>query len=234
MERTDPVNRRLAAALSGAALMFALTACGDGGRAEKLEAWSKTVCDSVKPQVQGARAALNDIAEVKQGEKPGALKSRLSEDIDALRRSNSELAEDIAAAGAPPVDDGKKLQQDAVKELRGSAKAYGDLKKQVDELDTKDRAQFAEGLEGVGDEIEKLSTRNDKALLKLQSGDVGRSMAKQAGCKPGSRTPAAPGASSAPSGSSGSSGSSGDADSSSGRKAGSKGSKGQGRTKTTR
>ena len=48
--------------------------------------------------------------------------------------------------GPPDVDDGEKKQKDAVKELNGISASYADLKKQVDELDTKDQAKFADGL----------------------------------------------------------------------------------------
>lgn len=192
------MNRKLAAALSGAALALALAGCGDDGENKELDAWAKTVCDAAKPQVEGARVALSDLARVNQGEKPADLKARLSGDVGALAKSKSERAKSLDAAGPPPVDDGEKLQQDAVDELRASAKAYTDLKKQLDGLDTKDKSKFAEGLEGVGAEIKKLGSSKDEALKKLESGDVRESMTKQASCKPGSTSP---NASTAPNGS---------------------------------
>lgn len=183
MEGAERVNGKLVTAVSGAVLVLALAGCGQEDNSEELDAWAKSVCDSVKPQVQGAQRALGDIAQVKPDEKPADLKKRLSTDIDALARSNSELATDIRKAGAPPVDKGDQLHKDAVSDLRASAGSYQGLKKKVDGLDTKDQAKFAEGLRGVGEEIKKLSLRNDQSLDKLQSGDIGRAMAEQQGCK---------------------------------------------------
>lgn len=70
-----------------------------------------------------------------------------------------------------------------MKELNASSKAYADLKTEVDALDTKDQAKFADGLKGIADELNKISTSGDQALKKLQSGEVGVAMSKQKGCQ---------------------------------------------------
>ncbi|MBH0245712.1 small secreted protein, partial [Streptomyces cavourensis] len=91
-------------------------------------------------------------------------------------------------------------QKEAVKELNDSATAYAGLKTKVDALETKDQAKFADGLKGIADELNKISTSGDQALKKLQSGEVGTAMSKQKGCqKPTASTgPASPGGSAAP------------------------------------
>src|ERR1700751_1923305 len=67
MEGTDPVNKKLAAALSGGAvLVVALTGCrsscsADKGPAPKLVAWAKSVCQPLPAQqakISGAFDAL--------------------------------------------------------------------------------------------------------------------------------------------------------------------------------
>ncbi len=51
MEGTNPVNKKLAAALSGGAvLVLALSGCSSDDSNEKLDAWAKKVCDAVQPQ----------------------------------------------------------------------------------------------------------------------------------------------------------------------------------------
>src|SRR5690349_15714653 len=71
MEGTDPVNKKLAAALSGGAvLVVALTGCsssggGDKGPDPKLVAWAKSVCDAVPAQdakIKAANAAISTTA----------------------------------------------------------------------------------------------------------------------------------------------------------------------------
>ena len=53
MEGTKPVNKKLAAALSGGAvLVLALSGCSSDDGNDKLDSWAKQVCDAVKPQAQ--------------------------------------------------------------------------------------------------------------------------------------------------------------------------------------
>lgn len=176
------MNKKLVAALSGsAALALALSGCGDD-KGKETNAWAKKVCDQVQPQVakiQQANASIN------KSEK-GSSKDIKSTDSAAFRDISDaygSLAHAVDKAGPPPVDNGKKLQKDAVKELNGTSAQYGDLKKTVDKLETKDQAKFASGLNGVADKLTSLGKSGDKALSKLQSGDVGKAMAKQKGCK---------------------------------------------------
>ncbi len=70
-----------------------------------------------------------------------------------------------------------------MKELNASSVAYADLQKKVDALNTKDQAKFADGLKGIADELNKISTNGDQAQKKLESGEVGTAMAKQKGCQ---------------------------------------------------
>ncbi|MER5382454.1 small secreted protein, partial [Streptomyces sp. NPDC002688] len=60
MEGTKPVNKKLAAVLSGGAvLVLALSGCSssDDNGNDKLDSWAKQVCDAVKPQAQKIEAA---------------------------------------------------------------------------------------------------------------------------------------------------------------------------------
>ncbi|KPC88036.1 small secreted protein, partial [Streptomyces sp. NRRL F-6602] len=79
---------------------------------------------------------------------------------------------------------------DAVKELNGISTAYGDLKKQVDDLDTGDQGEFADGLKDIAGELSKISKSGNEALEKLQSGEVGEAMKNQESCKSSTTSPA--------------------------------------------
>lgn len=195
MEGTGPVNDKVATALAGAALAaLALTGCGGGDddKSEELDAWAKEICSSLKAPLDSATQALADTGVVKEDEKPSELRARLSEDMGTVSASFERLASAVDKAGVPPVKDGETLAADAAKDLRNTAKAYDDLQKKVDQLDTKDRADFADGLTDIGKEQEALTRQSTNGLSRLQSGDLGRAMTEQPGCKPGDAPPSAP------------------------------------------
>ena len=57
MEGANPVNKKLAAALSGGSvLVLVLSGCGDDS-SDRLNSWAKQVCDAVQPQAKKIEAA---------------------------------------------------------------------------------------------------------------------------------------------------------------------------------
>ncbi|MET7365342.1 small secreted protein [Streptomyces sp. NPDC005566] len=195
------MNKKLAAALSGGAvLVLTLSGCSDDGD-DKVNDWAKKVCDQVQPQLQkiaNANAAIQQ--QTADNSKPADVQKTDSAAFQQISQAYKALGTAVDSAGPPPVDDGETTQQEAVKELNASSVAYAGLKTKVDALDTEDQAKFADGLKGIADELNKISTNGDQALKKLQSGEVGSAMAKQKGCqKPTASAPpaAAPSASAA-------------------------------------
>ncbi|WP_055567458.1 MULTISPECIES: hypothetical protein [Streptomyces] len=192
MEGTNPVNKKLAAALSGGAvLVLALSGCSDDGN-KKLDDWAKKVCDSVQPQskkIADANTAIQK--ETSDNSAPADVQKTDSKAFQDMSDAYKSMGDAVKNAGAPPVDDGKKKTDDAVKELNAISKSYGDLKKQVDGLDTKNQADFADGLKDVAGDLDKLSKSGNEALEKLQEGEVGKAMRKQDSCKSASATPSA-------------------------------------------
>ncbi|MFG2126164.1 small secreted protein [Streptomyces sp. NPDC048710] len=194
MEGTDPVNKKLAAALSGGAvLVVALSGCSssnkDNGPDPKLVAWAKTVCDAVPAQDAKIRAANASIAKIATDSNlpPKTAKATYAQAFQDMADGYKALAAAISSAGAPPgVDGGAKRQQDAAKNLSGLSSSYADLKKQVDGLDTKDQGKFAQGLHEVADQtkqIGKQSNSGTEALKRLEQGDVQAAIAKQPSCQ---------------------------------------------------
>lgn len=177
------MNKKLAAALSGgAALALALTGCSDD--TAKTNAWAKKVCDQVQPEVNKIQQANTSIDDASKEKKSSAeVKKADAAAFQQISGAYESLADAVDQAGAPPVDNGKKLQGDAVSELRNISKQYASLRTTVDGLNTKDQAKFADGLQGVAGKLDTLGKSGDKALGKLQSGDVGKAMANQKGCK---------------------------------------------------
>ncbi|MFD6418536.1 small secreted protein [Streptomyces sp. NPDC060194] len=185
MEGTTPVNKKLAAALSGGAvLVLALSGCGGDDGNEELDNWAKSVCDAWQPQVDKIKAANDSIQkETSDDSKPEDVKRVDSKAFQDMSDAYKAMAQAVDKAGAPPVEDGKQDEGDAVEELNAISASYADLKKQVDALDTKDQAKFAEGLRGVQASLDKINKSGTDALDKLQSGEVADAMRGQESCK---------------------------------------------------
>ncbi|MFH8975239.1 small secreted protein [Streptomyces sp. NPDC017890] len=193
MEGTNPVNKKLAAALSGGAvLVLALTGCSSSDDNDKLDSWAKEVCDGVQPQakkIEAANAAIQK--ETSDNSTPEEVQKTDAKAFQDMSDAYKAMGSAVQKAGAPDVEDGEKKQKDAVTELNGLSSSYASLRKQVEELDTKDQAKFADGLKGIATELNKLSKSGSDALKTLEEGDVGQAMAKQASCKSASVTPSA-------------------------------------------
>jgi hypothetical protein len=189
------VNKKLAATLSGGAVvLLALSGCGNNDG--KVNDWAKGFCDKVQPQRKAiADANASIVKATSTASAPDDVKKVDSAAFQTNANAYAALASAVKAAGAPPVDDGAKTQQDAVKELDSTSAAYSQLKKSVDGLDTGDQAKFAQQLSDVSTQLGKIGSTGDSALRKLQSGNLGQAMAKQAGCKSG--TPSGTGSSTA-------------------------------------
>ncbi|WP_151773391.1 small secreted protein [Streptomyces abyssomicinicus] len=180
------MKKRLATALAGgAALMLALSGCGDDN-SEELNAWAKKVCDGVQPQAARIQAANASIQEESSDKAPPKdVKETDSKAFQEMSDAYRKIGSVIDQAGPPAVENGEKKQQDAVKELNSIADSYADLKKQVDKLKTDDQAEFADGLKEVGTQLQKLSGSGSDALKRLEEGEVGEAMRGQASCKAG-------------------------------------------------
>ncbi|MEU8649278.1 small secreted protein [Streptomyces sp. NPDC048737] len=187
MEGTDPVNKKLAAALSGGAvLVLALSGCSSSDDGDKeLDAWAKQVCDALPAQdakVDAANAAIKSAAT--DNNAPANVQKTDSQAFQDMSDAYKALAQAIQKAGPPPgVEGGEKKKQDAVTALNGLSTSYAGLKKQVDALDTKDQGKFADGLQDIATELGKLSKSGNTALKKLEEGDVKSAMAQQDSCK---------------------------------------------------
>lgn len=184
MEGTNPVNKKLVAALSGgAALVLALTGCSDDS-SKKLNDWAKSFCDPAQAhfkQIQDANGAM-------QTADNGSTDSKKVQQTDSaafqkISQAYASLAKSLEKAGPPPTDKGKQAQQSAVKELNSLSKGYADLQKQVNNLDTSDKLKFADGLRDLSSGINKLNKQSEAAFKNLESGDVGTAMAAQKGCQ---------------------------------------------------
>ncbi|MEU1513163.1 small secreted protein [Streptomyces sp. NPDC005811] len=186
MEGTKPVNKKLAAALSGGAvLVLALSGCSSDEGNKELDAWAKSVCDALPAQdakVDAANAAIKQAAT--DNNAPANVQKTDSQAFQDMSDAYAALAQAVQKAGTPPgVEGGAKKQKDAVAALNTLSTSYADLKKSVDALDTKDQAKFADGLANIATQLGTLSQTGNTALKNLEQGDVKDAMAKQDSCK---------------------------------------------------
>ena len=198
MEGTDPVNKKLAAALSGGAVLVALSGCtssGDKGPDPKLVAWAKTVCDPLPGQQAKISEAFDALAAVAKDGPPKEVQKTDSKAFQELADGFKARATTLIDAGAPPgIEDGKVKQQGAVKRLTALSAAYADLKKRVDGLDTKNQTKFASGLSDLSERMKAVSAQYDGAITALQNlekGDVNEAVTQQKGCTKTSPSPSA-------------------------------------------
>lgn len=186
MEGTNPVNKKLAAALSGGAvLVLALSGCSSDEGNKELDAWAKQVCDALPAQdakVDAANAAIKQAAT--DNNAPANVQKTDSQAFQDMSDAYSALAQAVQKAGTPPgVDGGEKKQKDAVSALTALSTSYAGLKKKVDALDTKNQAKFADGLQDIATELGNLSKSGNTALKNFEQGDVKDAMAQQDSCK---------------------------------------------------
>jgi hypothetical protein len=178
-----PVNKKLTATLGcAAAATLALAGCSNSD--DQANAYAKKVCDQVRPQQQTIEKATGDIAAVSDANaSPAQVEKTDSAAFQQISNAYKTLSAAVQKAGASPVDNGAKLQQNAVKQLNGISVGYANLAKSVKELNTSDQAKFADGLKNVSGQLSVLSKSSGDALTKLQAGDIGKAMAKQPGCQ---------------------------------------------------
>ncbi|GAA5003732.1 hypothetical protein [Kitasatospora paranensis] len=182
-ERAHPVKKRLLTVPAlGALLAFGTVACSSDNSAA-LDSWAKGVCEAAKDPITQSRVALADTAKVIPGEAPADLQKRLSGDLAALAKANQGLADAVDKAGAPKSDDGATAEKQAVDELRKASQGYLDVQKKLNALATMDQAKFADGLRSVGDQVQQLAQLSTEGLNRLQTGQVGDAVKRQAGCK---------------------------------------------------
>ncbi|MCT9084406.1 hypothetical protein [Streptomyces fulvoviolaceus] len=193
MEGTKPVNKKLAAALSGGAvLVLALSGCSSDDSSEKLNSWAKEVCDAVQPQakkIEAANAAIQK--ETSDNSTPEEVQKTDAQAFQDMADAYKAIGAAVTKAGAPDVENGETKQKNAVKELNDISASYATLVTQVNKLVTKDQAKFADGLKNVATALNKLSASGSDALKTLEEGDVGKAMGKQKSCQSASASPSA-------------------------------------------
>ncbi len=194
MEGTNPVNKKLAAALSGGAvLVMALAGCSDDGN-KKLDDWASNLCGQIQPQLEKSVKAQQAIISTAADGNREEIKKVDSASFQASADAYTAIADALEKAGPPPVDDGKTIQADTIKELNKAAAAYEALKKQSDAMDAADDSpegvkKFSDDLKKIADELGKIQDEGADALKSLTEGEVGEAIADQPECSVESASP---------------------------------------------
>jgi soluble cytochrome b562 len=179
------VKTRIAAALSGVALVMAmgsLSGCGNSA-AQQMNAWAKKFCDPAAAQFKKINDSYAAISKVPTNSQPATVQKADSAAFQQVSDGFKALAGIVDKAGDLPVTNGAKLRKTTVADLTNVATAYADLKTQVDGLNTKDQAKFAQGLTTVSANADKANKSANQALGNLRTGSVGTAVASQPGCQ---------------------------------------------------
>ncbi|MEV8530681.1 small secreted protein [Streptomyces sp. NPDC051211] len=179
------MKKKLAAAVSGGAvLMLLLSGCSDDGDTKSAD-WAKNVCDKWQPEykkIEAANAELKRVAT--ESSKPEEVQKTDSAAFQTMSEAFTAISAALRDAGEPPGGDGGKTAVAAATQgFNDTAKGYADLKAKMDALDPKDQAKFAQGLQDLSSGLEKVAADEKAAKEKLKAGGLDKPMAGQEGCK---------------------------------------------------
>ncbi|MFD3699478.1 small secreted protein [Streptomyces sp. NPDC058646] len=179
------MNKKLAAALSGGAvLMLVLSGCGGDDGDKKADAWAKKVCDQWQPELKKIETANADIKRVaSESSKPEEVQQTDSAAFGTMSESYKALGTALQGAGVPPVKNGEATQAEAVKGFEATSKGYADLKTKMDALDPKEQTNFAAGLKEVAAGLDAAAAGGKDALSQLKAGGLEQAMNSQPGCQ---------------------------------------------------
>lgn len=183
--------KKISAALVGATVV-ALVASGcsnaDEERQKKIDAWAAGVCDTLREQLKNRDEATAEMAKATDETEAAKAKAAYVSAFDKSAKAYQAMATTFTELGVPPVDDGKNVQSKTVAYLTDKAKAYSGLKVSAQKLDVKDQGKYAEGLQQLADQVQKISPE-DNDLKAMTEGELEKAMGQQDGCQ---RTEAKP------------------------------------------
>lgn len=108
LEGTNPVNKKLAAALSGGAvLVLALSGCSDNS-SDKTNDWAKSLCGDIGPQLTKINKANQQITAVAADGKPADIQKADSAAFQDLSSADAAIAATSRRPGRRPVTTGRR------------------------------------------------------------------------------------------------------------------------------
>ncbi|MEV7614758.1 small secreted protein [Streptomyces sp. NPDC089799] len=185
------MNKKLAAAVSGGAvLMLVLSGCSEQSD-NKSSDWAKKVCDKWQPEYKKIEAANADLKRVAtESSKPDEVKQTDSAAFQTMSEAFGSISLALRDAGDPGGKDAKAAADAAAKGFDDTAKGYAELKSKMDQLDAADQTKFAAGLQELSSGLEKVSADEKAAREKLKAGGLDQPMAEQKGCQAVAPSPA--------------------------------------------
>ena len=138
------VSRLLAAPVWLMALvcLAALPGCGGGGDVAPKQ-WAQSVCSALKPW----RTAISDLTtkaqqQLQTAKTAAQTKTNIVELLAGAESASEQARVGVNAAGVPKVSDGKKIVEQFTASLSKARDAYGNAKRSVSALPTKDEKAF--------------------------------------------------------------------------------------------
>lgn len=191
---SPPRRRRSTAGCIAVSLILLSAACGGGAteagndsrpaakatEAKKVDAksWTKSVCGSVQQWTKevGAIGAFRNIDESADAAKT---KTRVEKALADSATATNKLVKSVDKAGVPELDNGETYSADLRSMLAAFAAVMNAGRKDVQALDTSNKAAFYDRLEAVQKEMDK---DVDVPLKKFNSTEVRKLMDKDPAC----------------------------------------------------
>ena len=187
-----PLFRLLAVVLSVSTLAFAAAGCGGGGTSysgTKPETWSASVCGALNTWATSLKAGSQSLStDLRNSKDLKSVKARFIVFLKDAERSTETMVNDVKAAGAPAVKDGKAIQSDLENGLTEARSSFQRAVADAQKLRTDDPQAFTTGVTGLGQQIQQELTTIGQDFNNLSSkydaSDLDKATSKQAACKP--------------------------------------------------
>lgn len=176
------LRRKTIAAVVLLALALSLAACG-GSSSSGVSAGSyvKAICQAIGPfekDVQSRSSALNlsSITSPAQGKKA------LQDFLTAIVADTDKAVNQLKAAGAPNVNNGKQISTAIVNAFSEVKTALSQAKDQAGNLPTDSATAFKTAAQGIGTGIRTSMSNIGNSLSNLKSADLENAAKKEAAC----------------------------------------------------
>ena len=176
------LRRKVIAAVAVLALTLSLAACGGSSSSGvSAGAYVKSICQAIGPfekDVQSRSSAL-DLSSITS---PAQGKKALQDFLSAIVADTEKAVNQLKAAGAPDVNNGKQISGAIVNAFTEVKTALNQAKTQAGSLPTTSPAAFKAAAQTIGTGIRTSMSNIGNSLSNLKSTDLENAAKKEAAC----------------------------------------------------
>jgi hypothetical protein len=165
----------------GGALVFALGACGSNGVPPA--DWARDVCVAVKPWSTQIDASVTQARQqITAASDPTKTKAELVALFSGAQQASADAVRKVEKAGIPDADNGEQVASQFTAALVAAKDNFGRAADGVENLPTKDRAKFYDGVVKVGDQLSKDNNASSRQLSDVRSKELEKAFADVPEC----------------------------------------------------